>query len=69
MADARRKAELYAQAAGVRVGRVLEIAEQGISVPRPRLMQATEMRARAAVPVAPGEQRVSANVTVGYEIE
>ena len=69
MADARRKAELYAQAAGVRVGRVLEIAEQGVSVPRPRLMQATEMRARAAVPVAPGEQRVSANVTVVYEIE
>lgn len=69
MADARRKAELYAQAAGVRVGRVLEIAEQGVSVARPRLMQATEMRARAAVPVSPGEQRVSANVTVVYEIE
>ena len=69
MADARRKAELYAKAAGARVGRVLEIAEQGVSVPRPRLMQATEMRARTAVPVAPGEQRVSANVTVVYEIE
>ncbi len=69
MADARHKAELYAEAAGVRVGRVLEIAEQGVSVPRPRLLQATEMRARAAVPIAPGEQRVSATVTVVYEIE
>ncbi len=68
MADARRKAELYAEAAGVGVGRVLEIAEQGVSVPRPRLLQATEMRARA-VPISPGEQRVSATVTVVYEIE
>ncbi len=69
MSDARRKAELFAEAAGVRVGRVLEIAEQGVSVPRPRLLKATEMRARAAVPIAPGEQRVSATVTVVYEIE
>ncbi len=69
MADARRKAELYAGAAGVRVGRVLEIAEQGVSMPRPRLLKATEMRARSAVPIAPGEQRVSATVTVVYEIE
>lgn len=69
MADARRKAELYAASAGVTAGRVLDIAEQGVHVPRPRLLQATEMRARAAVPVAPGEQRVSATVTVVYEIE
>ncbi len=69
MADARRKAELYAKAAGVRLGRVLDIAEQGVHVPRPALFQATEIRARAAVPIAPGEQRVSATVTVVYEIE
>ncbi len=68
MVDARRKADLYAKAAGERVGRVLEIAEQGVSVPRPRMLKATEMRARA-VPIAPGEQRVSATVTVVYEIE
>ncbi len=69
LTDARRKAELYATAAGVRVGRVLDNAEQGMHVPRPALFQATEMRARAAVPIAPGEQRVSATVTVVYEIE
>lgn len=68
MADARRKAELYAKAGGVSVGRVLDIAEQGVHVPRPRLLQATEMRARA-VPIAPGEQRLTATVTVVYEID
>ncbi len=69
MADARRKAELYATAAGVRVGRVLDIAEQGVRLPRPTLIQAAVMSVRAAVPIAPGELRVSATVTVVYEIE
>ncbi len=69
IADARRKAELYATAAGVRVGRVLDIAEQDVRMPRPTMLRATEMRARAAVPVAPGEQRVTATVTVVYEME
>src|SRR5450830_1151549 len=47
IADARRKAEVYAQAAGVKVGHVVAITEEG-SAPPPRLMQA--MRAGAAVP-------------------
>ena len=69
MADARRKAEIYATAAGVRVGRVLDIAEHGVRLPPPIRLQAAEMSVRAAVPIAPGEQRVSVTVTVVYEIE
>ena len=69
MADARRKAELYAESAGVRVGRVLDIAEHGARGPRPAMMEAAAMSARAAVPIEAGEQRVSAAVTVVYEIE
>jgi uncharacterized protein YggE len=69
IADARRKAELYAQTAGVQVGRVLQITEQGVSVPQPRLLQATEMRAQSAVPSPPGEQKASASITVVYEID
>jgi uncharacterized protein len=62
--DARRKAELYAKAAGAKLGRVVSITEEGSS-PQPRPMQA--MRA-GAVPVAPGEQTLRAVVTVSYEL-
>jgi uncharacterized protein len=64
IADARRKAELYAKAAGAKLGRVVSITEEGSSPP-PRPMQA--MRA-GAVPVAPGEQTLRAVVTVSYEL-
>ena len=64
IADARRKAALYARAAGAKLGPVAAIAEEG-SNPPPRLMQA--MRA-GAVPVSPGEQTLRAVVTVSYEL-
>lgn len=65
IADGRRKAELYAKAAGVKLGRVLTITEEGSSPPPRPVMQA--MRA-GAVPVSPGEQNLRASVTVSYEI-
>jgi uncharacterized protein YggE len=66
IADARRKAELYAKAAGATLGRVVAITEEGApSPPRPF----AGMRAGAgAVPVAPGEQTLRAVVTVSYEL-
>jgi len=65
VADAHRKAELYAHAASAKVGRVVAITEEG-SAPPPYPVQA--MRAGAAVPVAPGEQTLRAVVTVSYEL-
>ena len=65
IADARRKAELYANAAGMKVGRVMAISEEG-SVPPLRLYQ--PMRAGAAPAIAPGEQTLRAVVTVSYEL-
>ena len=65
IADARRKAELYANAAGMKVGRVMAISEEG-AAPQPRPYQA--MRAGAAAPIAPGEQMLRAVVTVSYEL-
>ena len=65
IADARRKAELYAAAAGMKVGRVMAISEEG-SAPPPRAFQA--LRAGAATPIAPGEQMLRAVVTVSYEL-
>ncbi|HXD45673.1 MAG TPA: SIMPL domain-containing protein [Pseudolabrys sp.] len=64
IADAHRKAELYAKAAGVKLGPVVSIAEEGAPLP-PRPVAA--MRA-AAVPIAPGEQTLRAVVAVSYEI-
>jgi len=65
VADAHRKAELYANAAGMKVGRVMTISEEG-AVPQPRPYQA--MRAGAATPIAPGEQTLRAVVTISYEL-
>ena len=65
--EARRKAELMAEAAGVALGPVLEIAEQGGGAPRPAMM----MEARSApapVPVAEGELSLSATVVVEYAL-
>ena len=69
VADARRRAELYAAAAGVKVARVLSISEGGSFTP-PQPMALRAMKAGAdAVPVAGGEQAINASVSVVYEIE
>jgi uncharacterized protein YggE len=63
--DARRKAEIYAKAAGVRVGAPLSISEEGSGGPVPVRAQ---FRAGAATPVAPGEETLKVSVSVSYEI-
>jgi uncharacterized protein YggE len=65
IADGRRKAELYASAAGMKVGRVMAISEEG-PAQTPRAYPT--MRAGAATPIAPGEQMLRAVVTVSYEL-
>jgi len=66
MADARRRADVYAQAAGVKVGPVLSIREAAPGIPRFAEMSRT--LALSAVPVAPGQQEFQASVTVTYAI-
>ena len=71
IADARRKAEVYARASGVQLGRVEWITETldqflrqfrcGHRARRPRWQQ-------RAVPIASGEDRMRVRVTVGFEI-
>lgn len=65
IADAHRKAALYANAAGAKLGRVISINDEGTTPPPRPMMQA--MRA-GAVPVAPGEQTLRADVTVSYAL-
>jgi uncharacterized protein len=66
IADARRKAEVYAKASGVRLGRVEWITEDtGGGTPVPMMMA----RAQAApVPIATGEDTLRVRVTVGFDI-
>jgi uncharacterized protein YggE len=66
VADARRKAEIYAKAAGVVVGRPVSITENMTSSP-PRPVAAAAFRA-APAPVAPGELTLHAAVTVSFEL-
>jgi uncharacterized protein YggE len=67
--DARRQAEIMAEAGGVRLVRVISIAEEGAAPPMPRMMVAAQMSKRDSVPVEAGETEVRARVTIVYEIE
>jgi uncharacterized protein YggE len=68
--DALRKAKLYAGAAGVSLGEIMSISESGTSMPQPYYAKDMMMRAEAAsVPMAPGEQTLSANVTLVIKID
>jgi uncharacterized protein YggE len=69
LADARAKAELYAGAAGVKLGRLRELSEQTSGgFPPPRPMMRMEAAAKADVPIERGEQEISVNVTATWEI-
>jgi uncharacterized protein len=67
IADARRKAEIYAQAAGLTLGAVAWISEEPAYAP-PVPMAAPRMYSATAVPIAPGEDTLRVRITVGYEI-
>jgi hypothetical protein len=66
IADARQKAQVYAAAAGVKLGRVIFIRDTTPGLPRP---MAARMMSSAAVPIAPGEQELEVSVSVTYALE
>jgi uncharacterized protein YggE len=70
VADARRKAEIYAKAAGVTLGAPLSISEQGAPQPmyRAKMMQGAPMAA-APTPIAQGEETLSVSVSATWEIK
>ena len=67
IADARARAETYARAAGVTLGAILSISEGGASEP-PRPMYKVMAMSMAPTPVAAGQQSVTADVSVVWEI-
>ena len=68
VADARARAELLADAAGVELGALISLSETGTRNPQPEMMsmaRASDM----AVPIAEGETELRAGVTLVYEIQ
>jgi uncharacterized protein YggE len=70
-ADARRKAEIYAKAAGVTLGAPLAISEEGAPTPvfRTKMMPAAPMGMAAPTPIAQGEETLSVTVAVAWSIK
>lgn len=67
IADARRKAEIYAKAAGVTLGEPLSISGEGSAAPVFRGKMMAPMQAGAAV--AQGEETLSVTVSVSWAIK
>jgi uncharacterized protein YggE len=67
VADARRKAEIYARAAGVTLGAPLSISEEGNAAPVPYRRMAAGMAVSA--PVAQGEETLQVTVSVSWAIK
>lgn len=67
-ADARARAEALATELGVAVGRVLSIAEVGMSSPGPMVQSFARMEASDAAPVMTGEIGITASVDVVFEV-
>jgi hypothetical protein len=69
IANAKRKAELYASAAGVKLGHVLAIEEAGAQAgPRP-MMGGRAAMAEAAPPIEAGGQKLEARVVVVFAVQ
>jgi uncharacterized protein len=70
VADARRKAELYAAAGSFQLGNIVNLTE-GVNMPPPMPYMTKAARAddAAAVPIAQGEQSLTVDVSITYEIK
>jgi uncharacterized protein YggE len=66
--DATDRAQTYAQAAGLSVGPVVQLSEGAVQMPRP-VFRTMAIAGFDATPVAAGEQTISAQVTVTFEIK
>lgn len=68
MANAQHKAELYAHASGVTLGRVAWITESSDLQPILPMGAARSKMASAPVPIESGEDTITTRVTVGFDI-
>jgi uncharacterized protein YggE len=69
VADAKSRAGVYAQAAGVKVGKLRQISETPVAIPQPRMLGFAEARGASAVPVQPGELEFRVTVHLVFDID
>ncbi len=68
VADARRKAEIYATAGGAKLGRLMQLNEQTGAQPVQFAARAYARSAAAPTPIEPGEDRLTVSVTARFEL-
>ena len=68
VADGKARAQLYADAAGVVLGELIEIRDAGPDAPRPMAMARESFVADMVMPIAKGELTVSASVILRFAI-
>ena len=68
VADAKRKADIYAAAAGVKVGRLVELSEETGGGPRPFPQRAYASARAAATPIEPGQDKVTVAISARFEL-
>ena len=67
--QARARADLYADAAGLKVRRIVSLSESGeMQPPRPMMLKYSAMAAVAAPPVAAGENTLGIDLNVVFEL-
>ncbi len=68
VADATDRAQTYAKAAGVSLGNIVSISDAEVAVAPPMPMARMAMAKAESTPIAAGEESVSANVTMVWEV-
>ncbi len=68
VADARRKAEIYAAAGGAKIGRLMVLTEEAGGAQPIAFSRAYAQGARATTPIEPGRNRLSVTVTARFEL-
>lgn len=66
--DARRRAQIYAEAAGAKLGGVLSLSENAGNMPRPVMMMARAASPAPETPIAAGETELHVSVNVVFEL-
>ena len=68
LADARRKAEIYADAGGARIGRLMVLTEEVGPQPPVAFSRAYAAGAAAPTPIEAGEEKLTVTVTARFEL-
>ena len=68
VADARRKAEIYASAGGARIGRLMVLTEEAGRQPPVAFSRAYASDAAAPTPIEAGEDKLTVTVTARFEL-